>query len=107
MNQEMYAHLSDIRNCTVSKCKFHGKDTVGAALKIDGSKSKDNMIEESDWSNLTYSEGSGGEPLRLENSRVSHLLFLNTIVRRCTFKELSADVETISIKSCGKHHREL
>lgn len=93
-------HLSDCRGCTVSKCKFHDKDTVGVALKIDGSKSKDNIIEDSDWSNLTYSEGNGGEPLRLGNSRVSHL-FLNTIVRRCTFKGLSADVETISIKSCG------
>jgi len=93
-------HLSDCRGCKVSKCKFHDKNTVGVALKIDGPKTKGNIVEDCEWSNLTYSEGNGGEPVRLGNSRVSHL-FLDNIVRNCRFKGLSADVETISIKSCG------
>jgi hypothetical protein len=93
-------HLSDCRGCTVSKCKFHGKDTVGVGLKIDGPNTKDNIVEDSEWFNLKFRKGNGGEPVRLGNSRVSHLVF-NTIVRNCKFKDLSADVETISIKSCG------
>jgi hypothetical protein len=93
-------HLSDCRGCTVAKCKLHGKSTVGVALKIDGPKTKDNIVEDCEWTNLTYSEGNGGEPVRLGNSSISHL-FLNNIVRNCRFKGLSADVETISIKSCG------
>jgi Chondroitinase B len=97
---ESMLHLSDCRGCTVSKCKFHDKSTIGVTLKIDGSKTKDNIVEDCEWSNLTYSEGNGGEPLRLGNSRVSHLFF-KTIVRNCRFRGLSADVETISIKSCG------
>jgi hypothetical protein len=86
--------------CTVSKCKFHDKDTVGEALKIDGEKTKDNIVEDCEWWDLSYDEGTGGEPVRLGNSRVSHL-FINSIIRNCTFKDLRADVETISIKSCG------
>ncbi len=97
---EAMLHLSDCRGCTVSRCKFHDKSTVGVGLKIDGPKTKDNIVEDCEWSNLTYSEGNGGEPVRLGNSRVSHLFFEN-IVRNCRFKGLSADVETISIKSCG------
>ena len=97
---EAMLHLSDCRGCTVSKCKFHDKNTIGVALKLDGPKSKDNIIEDSEWSKLTFSEHNGGEPIRLGNSRVSHLFF-NTIVRNCRFKGLRADRETISIKSCG------
>jgi hypothetical protein len=93
-------HLSDCVRCTISKCKFHDKNTIGVALKIDGPKTKDNIVEDSEWWNLTFAEGNGGEPVRLGNSRVSHLFF-NTMVRNCTFRELLADVETVSIKSCG------
>jgi hypothetical protein len=73
-------HLSDCRGCTVSKCKFHDKDTVGVALKIDGENSRDNIVEDSEWWDLSYDEGNGGEPVRLGNSRVSHLPY-NTIIR--------------------------
>ena len=99
-SEKAMLHLSDCRGCTVSKCKFHDKDTVGVALKIDGEKTKDNIVEDCEWWDLSYDEGNGGEPVRLGNSRVSHLIY-NTIVRRCSFKNLKADAETISIKSCG------
>ena len=82
-------HLSDCRGCTVSKCKFHDKDTVGCTLKIDGEKTKDNIVEDCDWWDLSYDEGNGGEPVRLGNSRVSHLIY-NTTVKRCSFKNLKA-----------------
>src|SRR5687768_129769 len=93
-------HLSDCQGCIVRKSKFHDKNTLGVGLKIDGSKSKDNIVEDSDFYNLTYSAGNGGEPIRLGNSRQGYVFF-NTTIRRCTFKNLAADAETISIKSCG------
>jgi hypothetical protein len=92
--------LDNCKECKVIKSKFHDKSTVGCAVKVDGEKTRDNLFEECEWHDLSYNEGNGGEPLRIGNSRRSHLFF-NTIVRNCTFRNLNADVETISIKSCG------
>jgi hypothetical protein len=93
-------NLSDCIRCKVINCEFHDKSTKGVALNITGAKTKENLIENCKWYRLTYDKGNGGEPLRLGNSEYSHCSF-NTTVRNCTFTGLTADVETISNKSCG------
>lgn len=91
---------SDLRGCIFKKCKFHGKSTVGCAVNMTGTKTKDNIFEECEWYDLSYNAGNGGEPLRLGLSKQANLFF-NTKVRKCSFRNLNADVESVSIKSCG------
>lgn len=97
---EKQLNLTNCIRCKVINCEFHDKSTKGVALNVTGPKTKDNLIEGCKWYKLTYDKGNGGEPLRLGNSEYSHCLF-NTTVRNCTFTGLTADVETISNKSCG------
>jgi len=92
--------LSNCQDCRVENCKFHDKDTLGLGLKIAGEKSKGTVVEGCEFYNLKYSESNGGEPMRIGNSHSSGVWF-NTTVRNCHFHDLSADVETVSIKCCG------
>lgn len=92
--------LSNCVRCTVSKCKFHDKDTKGLFIKIVGDKTKDNVIEDCEFWNHTFNKENGGEPMRIGGSEFSGCKF-NTIIRNCHFHDLKSDVETISIKSCG------
>jgi Chondroitinase B len=106
--------LSNCVGCVVSKCKFHDKDTSGLFIKIEGEKSKDNVIEGCHFSDFTitqeyskhYKETHGkdknlnAEPIRIGGSQFSGCFF-NTTIRFCHFDHLEADVETVSIKSCG------
>ena len=105
--------LDNCVGCVVSKCKFHDKDTAGLFLKIAGDKSKDNIIEGCDFSEFTITEKErkrfkethdkknlNAEPIRIGGSQFSGCRF-NTTIRFCHFDHLKADVETVSIKSCG------
>jgi poly(beta-D-mannuronate) lyase len=56
----------------------------------------DNTFEGCEWYNLSTT----GEPLRIGDSRHSHLTY-NTTISDCIFRDLRADKEAISIKSCG------
>jgi parallel beta-helix repeat protein len=103
--------LWNCRGCKVINSKFHDKSSDGCAVKVDGDfKAKEdgdgvdektisdgNLFEGCTWENLS---GNCEEPLRIGDSARSHL-FYNTTVRNCTFRNLKAGEETISIKSCG------
>jgi hypothetical protein len=98
--------LQNCQGCIVIHSKFHDKKTSGCAVKVDGNEDTDekkkvvsngNVFDDCEWYNLS---DECEEPLRIGDSRRSHL-FLNTTVRNCKFKNLEADEETISIKSCG------
>jgi poly(beta-D-mannuronate) lyase len=92
--------LSNCVKCVVYNSKFHDKSTKGLFLKIRGPKTKDNVIEYNEFWNHTFSAENGGEPVRIGNSDVSGCWF-NTLVAFNHFHDLKADVETVSIKSCG------
>lgn len=93
-------NASNLKNCKFINCKFHDKSTIGVACNMSGPGTSGNIFDGCEWYNLTYSAGNGGEPLRLGNSQYSGIWF-NCTVRNCNFHDLKADVETISIKSCG------
>jgi hypothetical protein len=91
---------TDLQNVVFKNCKFHGKSTEGCAVNMTGTKTKDNVFDGCEWYDLSYNAGNGGEPLRLGLSKQANLFF-NTVVKNCIFRNLNADVETVSIKSCG------
>jgi hypothetical protein len=105
-------HLDNCDGCVVLKCKFQGKHTAGLALLIDGVKSKNNKVVGCTFSDLTLSDeykkkfkekhgkAVNAEPIRLGGSPISGCWF-GTTVNWCLFDKLNADVETVSIKSCG------
>jgi Chondroitinase B len=90
--------LTDCENVTIRRCKFRDKSTLGVALNITGAKTKKVIVEYCIFENLSFSDDNGGEPLRLGNSQYSGCNFECT-VRKCIFRNLAADPETISIKS--------
>ena len=92
--------LSNCRKCTVRNCKFHDKSTKGLFLKISGGNTSGNIVEGCEFWNHTFNDENGGEPVRIGNSSSSGCLF-NTQFRKNSLHDLRADVETISIKSCG------
>ncbi len=92
--------LENCKRCKVLKCDFHDKDTKGNFIKIIGKESKENLIEGCEFYDHTYDRGNGGEPVRIGESPYSGCRF-NTKVRYCRFRNLTADPETVSIKSCG------
>lgn len=92
--------ITDCKNVTIRRCIFRDKDTLGVALNITGEETKNVTVEYCLFENLTFSKDNGGEPLRLGNSQYSGCSFDSTI-RRCIFRNLAADPETISIKSCN------
>ncbi len=91
--------VTDCENVTIRRCIFRDKDTLGVALNVTGVKTKKVLIEYCLFENLTFDDDNGGEPLRLGNSQHSGCIFECT-VRNCIFRNLAADPETISIKSC-------
>ncbi len=94
-------YLSNCQRCTIEDNKFHGKNTVGVTLKVTGAGTKDNKILNNTFYDIDDPPHDNGyEPMRLGNSGFSGCVF-NTLVSGNTFKKLTADVETISIKSCG------
>jgi hypothetical protein len=70
-------YLSNCQGCKVINSKFYNKSTIGVALIITGEKTKDNLVEGCEFYNLTYSDGNGGEPIRIGNSDYSGCSFLN------------------------------
>jgi len=97
--------LSNCKRVTVTGCKFHDKNTKGLFMKIEGAASDGNIVERCEFFNHTYKpvrgkKGENAEPIRIGNSDVSGCNF-NTTVRKCHFHDNKADVELISIKSCG------
>jgi uncharacterized protein YkwD len=92
--------LSNCKKCIVSGNKFHDKSTLGLFLKIMGSKTDGNIIENNEFWNHTFNSDNGGEPVRIGNSSTSGCNF-NTLFRKNSMHDLRADVETISVKSCG------
>ncbi len=109
---ENLLELRDCVGCVILKCKFQGKHTSGLALLIDGANSKNNKIVGCTFSDLTLSDeykkkfkekhgkAVNAEPIRLGGSPLSGCWF-GTTVSWCLFDKLAADVETVSIKSCG------
>jgi hypothetical protein len=110
-------HLKDCDGCVILKCKFQDKHTAGLALLIDGAKSKNNKVVGCTFSDLIISKEYekdykerrkqagkkpkiNAEPIRLGGSPISGCWF-GTTVSWCLFDKLAADVETVSIKSCG------
>lgn len=91
--------VTDCESVTIRRCIFRDKDTLGVALNVTGAKTKKVLIEYCLFENLTFDDDNGGEPLRLGNSQHSGCIFEST-VRNCIFRNLAADPETISIKSC-------
>jgi hypothetical protein len=69
-------------------------------IKIIGGKSKDNVIEGCKFYKFDYDGEENAEPVRIGDSRLSHCSF-NTTIKYCHFDHLKADVETVSVKSCG------
>ena len=92
--------LQNCVRCTVSECDFHDKDTYGLMIKIIGEKTKDNVIERCKFYEFEYDGEENAEPVRIGDSRLSGCQF-NTTIKYCHFDGLKADVETVSIKSCG------
>jgi hypothetical protein len=92
--------LEDCKRCVISKCEFHDKTTAGLLINIKGKNSKDNIIEGCRFSNFKFMGTENAEPIRIGESKYSGCRF-KTIVRFCHFDHLEADVETVSIKSCG------
>jgi hypothetical protein len=92
-----------LKNCVkseVTKCDFHDKDTYGLLIKLIGEDTKDNVIQGCKFYKFKYDGNENAEPIRIGDSRLSGCIF-NTTVRYCHFDNLQADVETVSIKSCG------
>jgi len=95
--------MCEVSNCqdvTIRRCKFSGKNLLDVALNISGEKTKNVTVEYCIFENMTTDLSNGGEPIRLGNSQYSGCVFDSTI-RKCIFRNLKADPETISIKSCG------
>jgi len=99
--------LWNCQNCTITGSKFHGRSRGECTVKVDGDCTPgkketypmDNTFEGCEWFDLSGG-ATGGEPLRIGDSRRSHLTY-NTTISGCEFRNLTADDETISIKSCG------
>ena len=105
-------HLSNCQGCVILKCTFRDKHNAGLALLIDGEESENNKVVGCTFSDLTLSDeykrefkekhdkAVNAEPIRLGGSPISGCWF-GTTVSWCLFDKLAADVETVSIKSCG------
>jgi hypothetical protein len=90
--------VSNCEDIVITRCRFSGKDLVDVALNIDGADTKRVIIEYCIFENMTSKVSNGGEPIRLGNSARSGCFF-DCIVRKCIFRNLNADPETISLKS--------
>ena len=93
-------NVTDCKNVTIRRCKFSGKKLIDVALNITGEKTKNVIVEYCIFENMDTDLDNGGEPLRLGNSQYSGCVY-DSIVRKCIFRNLTADPETISIKSVG------
>jgi hypothetical protein len=92
--------VSNCEDVVIRRCRFHGVNLTDVMLSIDGSKTKNVIIEYCIFENSTSRVSNGGEPIRLGTSSRSGCRF-ECIVRKCIFRDLRADPETISIKSAG------
>lgn len=93
-------NVTDCQNVIIRRCKFSGRNMLDVALNITGKKTKKVTVENCIFENMTTNLDNGGEPLRLGNSQFSGCSF-ESIVRKCIFRNLKADPETISIKSAN------
>jgi hypothetical protein len=90
--------VTDCEDVVIRRCRFSGKNLKDVALHIKGAKTKRVTVEFCIFENMDTDLKNGGEPLRLGNSQFSGCSFEST-VRKCIFRNLKADPETISIKS--------
>jgi hypothetical protein len=97
---EKQCAVSDCQNITIRRCIFGKKKTLGQALNITGSKTKNVTVEYCIFEDMFYTESNGGEPLRIGLSELSGVS-LDCTIRYCIFRNLNSDPETISIKSVG------
>lgn len=93
-------NVTDCQDVIVRRCRFAGKNLVDVALNVTGADTKRVIIEYCIFENMTSNVSNGGEPIRLGNSQHSGVRF-ECIVRKCIFRNLNADPETISLKSVG------
>jgi hypothetical protein len=93
-------NVTDCQNVIIRGCKFSGTNMLDVALNIRGAKTKKVIVEYCIFENMDTDLDNGGEPLRLGNSEFSGCSF-ESIVRKCIFRNLKADPETISIKSAN------
>ena len=90
--------VTDCQDVVIRRCKFSGKNLKEVALHITGAKTKRVTVEFCIFENMDTDLNNGGEPFRLGNSQFSGCIYECT-VRKCIFRNLKADAETISIKS--------
>ena len=99
-NKKTMLLLENCVECTITRCKFHDKSTIGQFIQILGENSKRNVIDNCEFYNHTFEADNGGEAVRLGLSQYSGCSF-DTRIKNCYFHDLRADAENISIKSCG------
>lgn len=92
--------ISSCQDITIRRCKFSGTKLLEVALNIIGAKTKNVTVEYCIFENMDTDLSNGGEPMRLGGSMYSGCNY-NCTVRKCIFRNLTADPETISIKSAG------
>src|SRR5215212_3807940 len=95
--------LLNVTNCqdvVIRRCKFSGSDILGVTLNVTGASTKRITIEYCIFENMKTTLSNGAEPTRLGNSQHSGCRF-ECIVRKCIYRNLAADPETISIKSAN------
>lgn len=92
--------VSNCQDILIRRCRFQGVNLTDVMLSIDGAKTKRIIVEYCIFERSTSKTSNGGEPLRIGLSKRSGCTFA-CIVRKCIFRDLKADPETISIKSAG------
>ena len=85
-------------NVKIRNCKF--RDNKGDPVLVIAN-SKNVEIEDCIFENITAGGGTNREPLRIAEDGGESGLSLKCTVRRCIFRNNSADAETISIKSAN------
>ena len=59
------------KNITFRKCEFHGNSTEGVVLNIVGAGTKEVIVEDCEFFDLTSQVENGGETIRLGLSKYS------------------------------------
>jgi parallel beta-helix repeat protein len=100
-DKDHMVNVKSSKNITFRKCKFHGKSTGGVVLNITGSETKEVIVEDCEFFDLTSKVENGGETIRIGLSDQANKEF-NCIVRGCKFDKIrTKEPELISIKSVG------
>ena len=90
-------NLSSCENLVVRRCRFTGENLASVLLNIVGAKTKNVLVEYCIFEKTTTKLTNGAETLRIGVSPCSGCVF-DVLVRKCIFREIASDPETISIK---------